>query len=110
MDVPETLDIVLTVVAIALSLVAIYGVVMVVRAVRDVQAAVEDVRVRLVPLLDKADVTVDAANAELLRLDAIVSQAEGVTEAVSTASDFIRSPVNTAAQGVARVIRSFGKR
>lgn len=100
----------LTVVAIVLSLVALYGVVVAVRAVRDIQAAVEDVRVRIVPLLDKADVTIDAVNAELLRLDAIVSQAEGVTEAVSTASDFIRSPVNTAAQGVARVIRSFGKR
>lgn len=100
----------LTAVAIVLSLVAIYGIVVVVRAVRDVQAAVEDVRVRLVPLLEKADVTIDAANVELLRLDAIVSQAEGVTDAVSTASEFIRSPVNTAAQGVARVIRSFGKR
>jgi hypothetical protein len=101
---------VLTVVAIVLSLVAIYGIVVVIRAVRDMQAAVEDVRVRLVPLLEKADVTIDAANVELLRLDAIVSQAEGVTDAVSTASEFIRSPVNTAAQGVARVIRSFGKR
>jgi hypothetical protein len=101
---------VLTAVAIVLSLVAIYGIVVVIRAVRDVQAAVEDVRVRLIPLLEKADVTIDAANVELLRLDAIVSQAEGVTDAVSTASEFIRSPVNTAAQGVARVIRSFGKR
>lgn len=100
----------LTAVAIVLSLVAIYGIVVVIRAVRDMQAAVEDVRVRLVPLLEKADVTIDAANVELLRLDAIVSQAEGVTDAVSTASEFIRSPVNTAAQGVARVIRSFGKR
>jgi hypothetical protein len=100
----------LTAVAIVLSLVAIYGIVVVIRAVRDVQAAVEDVRVRLIPLLEKADVTIDAANVELLRLDAIVSQAEGVTDAVSTASEFIRSPVNTAAQGVARVIRSFGKR
>lgn len=110
MDASETLSIVLTVVAIVMSLVVIYGVVTVVRAVRDVQAAVEEVRARLVPLLDKADVTVDAANAELLRLDAIVSQAEDVTGAVSTAGEFIRSPVNAAAQSVARAIRSFGKR
>ncbi len=110
MDTSEALDIALTVAALVLTLVALYGLVVIIKAVRSIETAVEDVRVRLVPLLEKADVTIDAANAELLRLDAIVTQAEEVGDAVSTASDFIRSPVNTAAQGIARALRSFGKR
>jgi len=109
-DIAGTLGIVLTIVAIVLALAAIYGVFVLVKAVKDLQMAAEDVRSRLVPLLEKADVTIDALNAELLRLDAIMSQAEGVGEAVSTASEFIRSPVNTAAQGIARLARSFRKR
>jgi len=109
-DTSEALDIALTVAALVLTLVALYGLVVIIKAVRSIETAVEDVRVRLVPLLEKADVTIDAANAELLRLDAIVTQAEEVGDAVSTASDFIRSPVNTAAQGIARALRSFGKR
>ncbi len=110
MDTSEALDIALTAAALVLTLVALYALVVIIKAVRGIQTAVEDVRVRLVPLLEKADVTVDAANAELLRLDAIVTQAEEVGDAVSSASDFIRSPVNTAAQGIARALRSFGKR
>lgn len=110
MDTSAALSTALTVVAIVLSIAALYAIVVIVKAVRGISTAVEDVRVRLVPLLEKADVTVDAANAELLRLDAIVTQAEEVGEAVSSASDFIRSPVNSAAQGLARVLRSFGKR
>lgn len=110
MDTSEALGIALTVAALALTFLALYALVVVIKAVREIQIAVEDVRVRLVPLLEKADVTVDAANAELLRLDAIVTQAEEVGEAVSSASDFIRSPVNTAAQGIARALRSFSKR
>ncbi len=110
MDTSEALGIALTAAALVLTLVALYALVVIIKAVRGIQTAVEDVRVRLVPLLEKADVTVDAANAELLRLDAIVTQAEEVGDAVSSASDFIRSPVNTAAQGIARALRSFGKR
>ena len=109
MDTSVALDTALTVAALVLCLAALYGVFVVVKAVREIRTAVEDTRVRLVPLLDKADVTIDAANAELLRLDAIVTQAEEVGEAVSTASGFIRSPVNSAAQGIARAIRSFGR-
>ncbi|MEL7667678.1 MAG: hypothetical protein AAGU73_05705 [Actinomycetota bacterium] len=110
MDTSEALGIALTVAALALTLLALYALVVIIKAVREIRIAVEDIRVRLVPLLEKADVTVDAANVELLRLDAIVTQAEEVGEAVSSASDFIRSPVNTAAQGIARALRSFSKR
>ncbi len=107
MDVASVLGIALTIITIVLVLAGIYAVRVLVVAVRDLLVAVEDVRSRLVPLLDKADVTVDAVNAELLRVDAIVTQAEEVGDAVSTASEFIRSPVNRAAHGLARLARSF---
>lgn len=110
MDLARSLDIALSVLSILLVLGAGYGVWVVVSSARALAAAAEDVRVRLVPLLEKADITLDAVNAELLRIDAIVSQAEGVGEAVSNASDFIRSPVNSAAQKLARMARSFRNR
>jgi uncharacterized protein YoxC len=109
-DIASVLDIALTFVALVLALAALYGVLVLIPAVRELRVAVEEVRSRLVPLLDKADITVDAVNAELLRLDAIVTQAEGVGDAVSAASGFIRSPVSAAAGGIARLARAFGKR
>lgn len=107
MDVADALGIALTIITIVLVIAGIYAVSVLLRAVKNLLAAVEDVRSRLVPLLDKADITVDAVNAELLRLDAIVTQAEEVGGVVSTASDFIRSPVSHAAGGIARLARSF---
>lgn len=109
MDVADALGIALAIMTIVLVLAGIYAVRVLVLAIRSLLAAVEEIRSRLVPLLDKADVTVDAVNAELLRLDAIVTQAEEVGDAVSTASDFIRSPVSSAAEGLARLARSFRK-
>lgn len=109
MDLAGTLGIALTIVTIVLVLAGIYAVRVLVVAVRNLLAAVEEIRGRLVPLIDKADVTVDALNAELLRVDAIVTQAEEVGDVVSTASDFIRSPVSRTAEGLARLARSFRK-
>jgi hypothetical protein len=110
MDIAGALGITLTIVLIILTAAATYAVFVLVVAVKDARIALEDVRSRLVPLLEKADITIDAIDAELLRVDAIVTQAEEVGSAVSTASDFIRSPVNSAAQGIARIARAFGKR
>lgn len=106
-DVSDALGIALTAVTILLVLAGLYAIRVLLRSIRGLLEAVEDVRSRLVPLLDKADVTVDALNAELLRVDAIVTQAEEVGEAVSTASGIIRSPINSVASGVARLVRSF---
>jgi 6-phosphogluconate dehydrogenase len=108
-DLAGSLGIALTIITIVLVLAGIYAVRVLIVAVKSLLVAVEEVRSRLVPLLDKADVTVDAVNAELLRLDAIVTQAEEVGDAVSTASDFIRSPVSRTAEGLARLARSFRK-
>lgn len=110
MEFLAVLDVVLTLALIVLAASAIYGVVVLVRSLTAVTAAVTAIRDRLVPLLDKADVTVDALNAELLRLDAIVTQAEEVGEAVTHAGEFIRSPLNKAAEGVARFARRFAGR
>ncbi len=110
MEVAGILDIVLTAVAIVLALAALNAVRVFVAAARNLDAAVEEMRAALVPLIAKADVTVDAINAEILRIDAIVSQAEEVGEAVSSASDFIRSPVFTAAQKLAQLARTIRDR
>ena len=110
MEIADWLGIALIIVGILVGLAALYAIRVLVLATGTILADLEEVRGRLVPLLDKADVTVDAVNAELLRIDAIVSQAEEVGDAVSTASDFVRSPVNSAAQGIARIARAFGRR
>ena len=59
--------------ATILCAVGVWALVEVARTSRSVRALADDVGVRAVPLLDKADVTIDALNAELLRVDAIVS-------------------------------------
>jgi uncharacterized protein YoxC len=110
MDTSDVFGTTLTIVLIVLAALGLYALVTLIRTLRDVREAVADVRTRLVPLLEKADVTVDAVNAELLRLDAIVSKAEEVGEAVSSAGEAIRSPFNSAAYGIARFIRSVGKK
>lgn len=110
MEIADWLGIALIIIGILVGLAALYAIRVLVQATAKILADLEEVRARLVPLLEKADVTVDAVNAELLRIDAIVSQAEEVGDAVSTASGFIRSPVNSAAQGIARIARAFGRR
>jgi ABC-type transporter Mla subunit MlaD len=106
-DVSDALGMALTVITIVLVVFGLYAIRVLLKAVHDLLVAVEDVRGRLVPLLDKADVTVDALNAELLRVDAIVTQAEEVGDAVSTASGIIRAPLNSVASGLTRLVRSF---
>jgi hypothetical protein len=51
-------------------------------------------RERLIPLLDKIDVTVDAANAELLRIDGILTQFEEVSDRVSSTTHAVQGAVN----------------
>lgn len=110
MEISDWLGIALIIIGILVGLAALYAIRVLVLATGTILADLEEVRGKLVPLLEKADVTVDAVNAEILRIDAIVSQAEEVGDAVSTASDFIRSPVSSAAQGIARIARAFGRR
>ena len=85
---------VLLIAAIVLCATGIWAFVRVSLASRSVKRLADDFQARMVPLAEKADVTVDAMNAELLRVDAIVSQIEEVSERVSAASSAVATIVN----------------
>jgi len=79
---------------------------------RRLRALSDDTRETLVPLLEKADVTVDAANIELLRLDAVLTRFEDAGARVSAASATISEVVQTPAEmvtGVAERVRKAWK-
>jgi len=67
----------------------------------------DEMRLRLLPLLEKVDVTVDAFDAELLRVDGIMTDIEGVSGAVSSATDIIRTPVGVVAGLGSRLAHAF---
>lgn len=77
---------VLLVIASVLCAVGIWALIEGVKTARSVRRLSEDLDVRAVPLLDKADVTVDAVNAELLRIDTIVTRVEEITDRVESTS------------------------
>jgi uncharacterized protein YoxC len=56
------------------------------RASRSLRTLSDDLDERAMPLLEKADITVDALNAELLRVDTIVSRIEDITDRVESTS------------------------
>lgn len=90
MDAVSVLLIVLIVAAIAVCAVAVFALVELVPTLRSARRFFDDVESRLVPLLEKADVTVDALNAELMRVDNIVTSLEEVSDTVSTATTAVR--------------------
>jgi len=61
---------------------------------QSMQLLAEDLHERLIPLSEKADVTVDAMNAELLRLDMIVTQIEDASRRFASASSAVQGVVN----------------
>lgn len=61
---------------------------------RSVKTLADDMEARLVPLTEKADVTVDALNAELMRVDMIVTQIEDASDRVAQASSAVHAVVN----------------
>ena len=65
-----------------------------VKTAKSVRVLADDLDARLVPLLDKADVTVDAFNAELLRVDAIVTRFEEISDRVETTSRTVQEVAN----------------
>jgi hypothetical protein len=72
MEARQVLETLLIVLAIVLVGAGIYAVVVAVKTLRQTQQTMADLRGRLLPLLEKADVTIDALNAELLRVDGIM--------------------------------------
>jgi len=94
MQAVEILTIVLVVAAIVVCGVLIYALLELVKTARSTRLLADDTRERLVPLLDKVDVTVDAANAELLRIDGILTQFEEVSDRVSSTTHAVQGAVN----------------
>ena len=90
----SALTTVLLLAAIALCVAGIWAAVRLAAAADSIKRLSEDLEERVPPLLDKADVSVDAVNAELLRVDLIVTQVEEVAERVSAASTAVHSIVN----------------
>jgi hypothetical protein len=78
-------------IASTLCAVGVWAAVEAARASRSVRVLADDLDVRVVPLLDKADITIDALNAELLRVDAIVSRIEGITDRVESTSRTVQA-------------------
>lgn len=107
MQVNQPLETVLLVLAIVLAGAGIYAVLVFVKTLRQTQLTMEELRLQLLPLLEKADVTVDALNAELLRVDGIMTDIEGVSDAVSSATDIIRTPVGVVAGLGSRLAHAF---
>lgn len=85
---------VLIVVASALCGVAIWALVEAVATARSIRTLSDDLDARIVPLIDKVDVSVDAFNAELLRIDAIVTRFEEVSERVDSTSRTVQEVAN----------------
>lgn len=93
------------IVVLGLAVWAVFELVAAARAVRNLS---EEMRERLVPLLDKADVTIDATNAELLRIDAAITRFEEVSVRVAAASGTLTEIVQHPAEvvsGVAERVR-----
>ena len=107
MQVNQPLETVLLVLAIVLAGAGIYAVFVFVKTLRQTQLTMEELRLKLLPLIEKVDVTVDALNAELLRVDGIMTDIEGVSGAVSSATDIIRTPVGVVAGLGSRLAHAF---
>jgi hypothetical protein len=86
--------VVLIVVACVLCAVGIWALIEAVKMAKSVRTLSNDLDIRLVPLIEKADVTVDALNAELLRVDAILTRFEEISDRVETTSRTVQEVAN----------------
>lgn len=113
MEVVDALQSVLIILALVVCVVGIWALAEVIRSARSVRMLADDTRERLVPLLEKLDVSIDAFNAELLRVDLIVTKFEEVSDRLSNASDTISDLANVPekiAGGIADRVRSWRTR
>lgn len=101
---------VLVVVAIAVCVAAIFALAVGVSTLRSARHLLDDLDSKLVPLIEKADITIDAVNAELLRVDGIVTRFEEVSEGVSSATSAVREAASLPADAVSALssrVRTF---
>jgi hypothetical protein len=85
---------VLIVVAVALCGVAIWALLEGVKTAKSIRTLSDNLDARIVPFIEKADVTVDALNIELLRVDAIVTRFEEISDAVESTSRTVQGVAN----------------
>lgn len=105
---------VLIVTAIVTCGVAIWALLETVKTARSLARLADDLDVRLVPLVEKADVTVDAINVELLRIDGIVTRFEEighrVDETTRTVSEVANAPAEIVTDLADKVRRAWRSR
>ncbi len=116
MDAVSVLVIVALVAAIAMCAVAVFALFEAIATLRSARTFFDEMDGRLVPLIEKVDITVDAVNAELLRVDGIVTQFQEVADNVTTATHVVRDAANAPAgianavgTGVRRLVRDLKK-
>lgn len=117
MDATDVLLIVLIAAGIAVCGVALFVMLRAMRTLDETRRFIERVDERLIPLLEKADVTVDAMNAELLRVDGIVTEIEDASGRVTTTARAVQDVVGTpmrivagAGEGISRFFSSSRRR
>ena len=101
----NVLLIIVAVVAIAALGVAIWALVRAADTMASVKRLADDTDRDLVPLMAKADATLDAVNEELGRVQGIVEQVREVTDSVTETKRAADRVVDDAVGGVARVGR-----
>ncbi len=80
--------------ALVVSVVAVYALLESIKTMRLMREFIDDTSARLNPLIDKADVAVDAMNAELLRVDGIVTTIEDVSDRVGETTRTVHAVTN----------------
>ena len=103
MDAASTLTLVLIVSAIVACAAVAWASIEAARAFKSTRDTSDRLRERIVPLLDKLDITVDAANAELLRVDAVITRLEDATARVGAASETIAEIVHAPREAVGNI-------
>ncbi len=94
METLSYLSIALVIAAFVAIGVAIYTLIETTKTMRSTREFVERVDERLIPLLEKADATIDAANVEILRIDRVMDTFEDVSDKVGTATSVVHDAVN----------------
>lgn len=73
---------------------AVFALVQIGRAAGNASRQLDELAGRVNPILEKADVSVDALNAELLRLDAILTDVEEMSSAAASATRAVETVTN----------------
>ncbi|MFU8891508.1 MAG: hypothetical protein ACNA76_07630 [Anaerosomatales bacterium] len=96
----EGLLIALIVAALIVCGFVVFALVELVRTLRSVRTLADELTRSVPPLIEKADVTVDALNVELLRVDTIIGEVEVLSSKVGHTVNVVQDAVNLPATAV----------